>query len=118
MSEQDTQHEREEVHLLGKLQERPVPITHSATIAIARRLRDRGEAMLMHLDGALWLEITAHGRRRLNDLHETRSPADAWDAIYGMLCTRGDRLWAAGIMREIESVLGSPLPAGRRGVKS
>lgn len=107
--------EGEETHLLGLLQRSgPVRIRHSATRAIADRLTERGEAMIMGLADGYWLEITSAGRRRLNDLHETRSPADAWDALYGQLCMRGDRLWACHIMREIESILGVPLPMGKR----
>lgn len=111
MSSYDAPPEDEETHLLGLLQRGgPVRIGHSATRTIADRLVEQGEAMIMSLADGYWLEITSRGRRRLNDLHETRSPRDAWDALYGQLCMRGDRLWASSIMREIESIIGAPLP--------
>ena len=114
MSSYDAPHHIEEEHLLGKLMAAPVRIGHSATMAIADRLVASGDAMVMLLADGAWVEITSRGRRRLDDLRETRSPKDAWDVIYGMLCTRGDPLWAAGILREVECILGAPLPVGNR----
>jgi hypothetical protein len=67
MSSYEAPPELEELHLLGKLVPSPLIITHSATLAIAERLRVSGDGMLIFSLGlgANWLEITAQGLRRL-----------------------------------------------------
>lgn len=62
-------HEAEEIQLLRQLKRGMLTPSHSATIATAQRLVDRGDAFKLDVDaskrGGYVLELSAHGNRRL-----------------------------------------------------
>lgn len=61
-------HDTEELQLLRQVLPCPVKVTHSATRAIAQRLADGGDAIVIDFgDAGAWLEFTTQGRKRLLD---------------------------------------------------